>query len=319
MKRYIAIVILGLAFLACSIWHNVRAQTRTDRFQGNVQVLGTQLEVSNATDPLVRATDTTTPVQTKLQSIDTAGVVGTATNHALQIRTNNTSKIYIAAGGDVGIGTTSPAAGLHGVVTNGWFLWASSEADDTDKRGRWGIEHYDVDEEPFLGLIHEALDVNGGVNILSIGGGSAQGNAATAIKFYTAANDTTTTGTERVQINAAGQILIEEGTAALPGIAFVADPDTGFYSAGANVLGISVAGGVDWTIAAAGELIAGSSGGSNGIDLKGNYMTLTEISVPAAPGANNGRLFAKDNGSGKTQLCVIFATGGEQCFATEPA
>jgi hypothetical protein len=43
-----------------------------------------------------------------------------------------------------------------------------------------------------------------------------------------------------------------------------------------------------------------------------------EISEPSAPAANGAVLFAQDNGSGKTQLCVRFATGAAQCFATEP-
>lgn len=49
------------------------------------------------------------------------------------------------------------------------------------------------------------------------------------------------------------------------------------------------------------------------------YTQFTEQgSDPSAPGANGSRLFAKDNGAGKTQLCVRFNTGSTQCFATEP-
>lgn len=33
---------------------------------------------------------------------------------------------------------------------------------------------------------------------------------------------------------------------------------------------------------------------------------------------NSGRIFVQTNGSGKLQLCVQFATGVAQCFATEP-
>jgi hypothetical protein len=38
----------------------------------------------------------------------------------------------------------------------------------------------------------------------------------------------------------------------------------------------------------------------------------------AAPGANAARLYARDNGSGKTQICVRFPTGAVQVLATEP-
>ena len=50
----------------------------------------------------------------------------------------------------------------------------------------------------------------------------------------------------------------------------------------------------------------------------GQYVELTEMAAPAAPAANIGRLFVRDNGSGKTQLCVIFPTGAPQVLSTEP-
>jgi len=37
-----------------------------------------------------------------------------------------------------------------------------------------------------------------------------------------------------------------------------------------------------------------------------------------APSANYGRIFTRDNGAGKTQLCVRFPTGAVQVIATEP-
>lgn len=50
----------------------------------------------------------------------------------------------------------------------------------------------------------------------------------------------------------------------------------------------------------------------------GKYFEGPEIADPAAPATNNGRLYFKDNGAGKTQACVKFPTGIPQCFATEP-
>jgi hypothetical protein len=44
---------------------------------------------------------------------------------------------------------------------------------------------------------------------------------------------------------------------------------------------------------------------------------LSEIIDAAAPG-NAARLFARNNGSGKTQLCVRFKSGAVQVIATEP-
>lgn len=45
---------------------------------------------------------------------------------------------------------------------------------------------------------------------------------------------------------------------------------------------------------------------------------LEQGSDPSAPSANYGVLYLRDNGSGKTQLCVRFNTGAVQVIATEP-
>jgi hypothetical protein len=42
-----------------------------------------------------------------------AGIVGTLTNHNFEIRSNNSTRITVAAGGFVGVGTTTPNAPLH--------------------------------------------------------------------------------------------------------------------------------------------------------------------------------------------------------------
>ena len=49
------------------------------------------------------------------------------------------------------------------------------------------------------------------------------------------------------------------------------------------------------------------------------HIEYTELAVdPEAPAANSARLYARDNGAGKTQLCVRFLTGAVQVLATEP-
>jgi hypothetical protein len=46
-----------------------------------------------------------------------------------------------------------------------------------------------------------------------IGGGTSLGNAATTIEFYTAANNTTTTGTSRWRIDSDGHFLVNSNDA----------------------------------------------------------------------------------------------------------
>ena len=48
------------------------------------------------------------------------------------------------------------------------------------------------------------------------------------------------------------------------------------------------------------------------------YTDIDEIGVPGRPSKNTARLFARDDGSGKTQLCVRFHTGAVQVIAIEP-
>jgi hypothetical protein len=49
-----------------------------------------------------------------------------------------------------------------------------------------------------------------------------------------------------------------------------------------------------------------------------SYIQFSEMTAPSGGAANTARLFCRDNGSGKSQLCVIFNSGAIQVIATEP-
>ena len=66
-----------------------------------------------------------------------------------------------------------------------------------------------------------------------------------------------------------------------------------------------------------GQSSSGWAGYFDGRVLTKKYHELVEIETPSAPGANHVRLFIRDNGSGKTQLCVRFATGAVKVLATQ--
>jgi len=190
-------------------------------------------------------------------------------------------------------------------VTAGKFLWADSEADNNDKALRLGTEHYDVDEEPVFAMVSIATTA---ANTLNIGGGTALGNAATMIKLFTAANNTTTTGTERMRIDSSGYFYFTDRLVDL------GDTDSYIESLGTGY----------WHVYGGGSLLLNINPLTvtlgNGVDLwvQDEYVQFTERSAPAAPSSNQAYLFSQDNGSGKTQLCALFATGAVQCFATEP-
>ena len=51
---------------------------------------------------------------------------------------------------------------------------------------------------------------------------------------------------------------------------------------------------------------------------QGGFHDMAEMTAPAAPATNNVRIYAEDNGSGKTRLMALFATGVAQQLAVEP-
>lgn len=62
----------------------------------------------------------------------------------------------------------------------------------------------------------------------------------------------------------------------------------------------------------------GAAGGAWKNLVMTDYIEISEMTAPAAPGANKARLYVEDNGSGKTRLVVLFPSGAAQVLATEP-
>ena len=97
------------------------------------------LEIENAASPTIAVKDTTNNVITKMFSANSEGFIGTESNHDLRVRTNNTDKITIQSGGNVGIGTTSPQSLLHVGNGSGVILSAglSTWVDNTVLSNGW--------------------------------------------------------------------------------------------------------------------------------------------------------------------------------------
>jgi hypothetical protein len=57
--------------------------------------------------------------------------------------------------------------------------------------------------------------------------------------------------------------------------------------------------------------------GASQLDLLAGHLQLHEIDEPAAPAGGQARLFLRDSGAGKTQLCIRFASGASQVLAGE--
>ena len=148
--------------------------------------------------------------------------IGTMTDNDVRIiRYNSThqyfywNRTYFAK--DIGIGTTDPEANLDirqdntnsdfGLVI-GADVSAKSLTDNTRKFTRIGMHHYHNAEEHVSLIIG---DSDGTDNKVSLGGGTNQGNAATKLQFYAAANDATVTGTVQANITSSGLQLGTSG------------------------------------------------------------------------------------------------------------
>jgi hypothetical protein len=128
-------------------------------------------------------------------------------------------------------------------------------------------------------------------------------------------------GTEKAGTGAArGVTVFVDGNAALT-FNTSGEPtfNSAFLSFGNNVnffrtgstLNAQIGGGsAQWTLNSTGTFILSLGTTSSIIG--------PEISDPAAPAANTYQIYGRDDGSGKTQLCVRFATGAVQVLATEP-
>jgi hypothetical protein len=136
----------------------------------------------------------------------------------LQLQTGGTAAVTVDASQNVGIGTSSPAARLQvqsgtSTILAGADSGATTLTNATQKVMRFGVPHYTNAEEPVCGLF---VSNESTVSTVLIGGGTGQFNAATSLQFYTAANTTTTSGTERMRINSSGDVqLSTAGTSLL--------------------------------------------------------------------------------------------------------
>jgi hypothetical protein len=129
-----------------------------------------------------------------------------------------TTKMVLDTNGNVGIGTTSPASTLDilggGLSTQ--FRVSNTSANSTIKYGAIVGRHYTNAEENVAGMLITSSSSNTGGTV-SIGGGISAANAVNNVVFYTAANNTTLTGTERMRISSTGAVVIGETGAAVDG------------------------------------------------------------------------------------------------------
>jgi hypothetical protein len=112
-------------------------------------------------------------------------------------------RLRITSTGDVGIGTSSPTAGLECVNTFGAIVARSSQASSTNSSLRFMGGAYTGNKATAV-----LLDGVSGENRLYLGGGTSYGEPATDIRFYTGTVGTLALGTEKMRIASSGNVGI---------------------------------------------------------------------------------------------------------------
>ena len=155
---------------------------------------------------------------------------------------NNENMIKVdGAQNRVAIGHATPQAkldvmGQGSSATNLSMLIGADEGNsanpartnNADKSCRIGLPHRENSEEAVAILVCAST---AGVNDVTLGGGTGVLNAATVLKFNTAANSTTTTGNTRMAISSSGNVSIGTNTATSVG----AGDDTSYIGADGEI------------------------------------------------------------------------------------
>lgn len=125
----------------------------------------------------------------------------------------NTSQNFLIGTGTAVSGSARLDVAATG-ASNVALVITDVTTDATQKVGRFGARHYTNSEEPMAAFVTSA---GVGSNSVLIGGGTSAFNAATFVAIYTAANHTTTTGTQRASWNSAG-LFTQVGDATIGGV-----------------------------------------------------------------------------------------------------
>lgn len=125
-------------------------------------------------------------------------------------------------------------------------------------------------------------------------------------------------GSNRFRVGVNGQVYFSYG---------VSCPQVALWESYATAVSLSSVSMISWgdgvpTINVLDTAINRSAAGVVGIrgnsPTAGGALEFLEQTAPSAPGANAVRLYAQDNGAGKTQLMALFNTGAAQQVAIEP-
>jgi len=141
--------------------------------------------------------------------IDGNTISSTDTNGDITLDPDGTGDVIVASG-NVGIGTSDNLDEKLVVqgssIANSMVVTRNSNTDSSGKYGFYTVGHYTTAEEPAVLIAGES---NASNNEVKIGGGFGEVNAATLLRFFTASNNTTTNGTERMRVHSNGALTLK--------------------------------------------------------------------------------------------------------------
>jgi hypothetical protein len=262
--------------------------------------------------------------------------------------------IALRTDGTVGIGTITPGAQLESVLSTGAQLRLShttaskflditvdTNHDATFKPSSTGqiIFQPTTDSTDFL----QVLDADGGTPILNVDSTNERvgiGTATPAQKFHVydtasmvarfeANSATAFSGFQNQADDSTKTVNAQMFGGSFAGTQFgVARADTGSLFSDGCLLTFGTKSSFDLVIGTnnteamridtSQNMGIGTTSPSTRLDIDAGAMEFAEMTAPGAGAANTARLYAVDNGAGKTQLVVIFNTGAAQVLATQP-
>ena len=203
---------------------------------------------------------------------------GTGTLRPLQLTTSSNTGLNIDTSGKVGIGTTAIPHGANGIAM------LALDGANASTAGPHIQTTTALDDFPVLQIASWAHDnVILGFDMYFDGTNFRSGDATSNFQLYK-----------------------------------VADQLRMYYS-GPHAQGAVVSRAIGFVLDTSGRIgLGGITSPSARLDIGGGDVEFTEMTAPGAGAVNTARLYAVDNGAGKTQLAVVFNTGAVQILATQP-
>jgi hypothetical protein len=180
------------------IYHDGTNSYISDQGTNDLKILATDFQLKNAADNEFMMTGVTD------------GAVTLYHNNAAKIATSSggvavTGDVAITSGGTLDIFNSGNASTTLTALFGADNGAGNGRTNNTNKTTVLGMPHYTNAEEPAALIVAGSLSSS---TFVTIGGGASVANAATYVSFNTAANPTTTGGTERMRINSSGHVMI---------------------------------------------------------------------------------------------------------------